>query len=115
MNIKTVEYRRLRSFGSYENETIGATAEVAPGEYPLEVLEHLRGWVEAQHREAEQREAAQRQEQDAEWRLERINGDIEDRQRRLGELETMYTTLRAKLSEYGVVLPTLAEAEGLPF
>jgi hypothetical protein len=48
MKIVTVEYRRLRTFGSYQNETVGATAEV-PGDRSAEdVLSELRTWVAIQ-------------------------------------------------------------------
>lgn len=44
MKIVTVEYRRLRTFGSYQNETVGAVAEVG-AEDPADVLETLKLWV----------------------------------------------------------------------
>lgn len=44
--ITEVRYSRLRSFGSYENETIGAEAVVSEGEDPDAVLKNLTEWVE---------------------------------------------------------------------
>lgn len=44
MKITTVEYRRLRTFDNYQNETVGAVAEVG-NEEPADVLETLKLWV----------------------------------------------------------------------
>lgn len=55
MKIITVEYRRLRNLGNYENETVGATAEVQDGETPEEALEKLKVFV-AEQLLAKQRE-----------------------------------------------------------
>ena len=61
MKIVQVEYRRLRSFGEYENETVGAVAEVEPGISPEQSLEILKGWVEENFGErASARDAATR-------------------------------------------------------
>lgn len=46
LTITTVEYRRLRTFGGYQNETVGATAQVAPGQCADGVLTALRSWVD---------------------------------------------------------------------
>ena len=44
-SIMTVTYRRLRSFGSYENEAVEATA-VVDGRDPADVLNELKSWVD---------------------------------------------------------------------
>lgn len=46
MKIRSVEYRRLRTFGEYENETVGAVAEVPDDELPEVTLERLKDWVD---------------------------------------------------------------------
>lgn len=43
--ITSVSYRRLRSFGSYENEAVEVTAEVRAGENPEKVYGQLVLWV----------------------------------------------------------------------
>jgi hypothetical protein len=45
MKIVTVEYKRLRNLGNYENETVGASAQVEDGETPEEALEKLKVFV----------------------------------------------------------------------
>ena len=45
MQITSVEYRRLRSFGTYENESVGATALIEDGETAEETLQKVRSWV----------------------------------------------------------------------
>lgn len=48
MKILTVEYRRLKNLGNYENETIGAVAQVEAGETPEQALEKLKVFVSEQ-------------------------------------------------------------------
>jgi hypothetical protein len=64
-----VEYRRLKTFGNYENETIGAVVEVPRGQDPDAILSALKEWVDARLNmvlmrklriEREKREAEQR-------------------------------------------------------
>ena len=47
MQITTVTYRRLKSFGNYEHEAVEATATIQYGESEEEVLTRLREWVTA--------------------------------------------------------------------
>lgn len=44
----TIEYKRLHSFGNYENEQIGITVIVEPGETPDQALERAKKWVDSQ-------------------------------------------------------------------
>lgn len=82
MKILTVEYRRLRSFGEYENETVGAVAEVLPGQAPEIILEELKAWVEENFGErASARDAASRV-QRAEIRLNEVNGLLRESEKR---------------------------------
>jgi hypothetical protein len=45
--IMQVEYRRLKTFGNDENETIGAVVEVPRGQDPDAILSALKEWVDA--------------------------------------------------------------------
>lgn len=45
MKIIQVEYSRLKTFGSYENEKVGAVAIVQEGENVSGVLKELKTWV----------------------------------------------------------------------
>jgi hypothetical protein len=55
MRIVQVAYRRLRSFGNFSNETVGATAAVEDGRDPGDVLDELRVWVDHNLGAAEER------------------------------------------------------------
>lgn len=46
MRISSVTYRRLVSFGRYENEAVEVAAEVPEGGDPNEVLASLKDWVD---------------------------------------------------------------------
>jgi formate-dependent nitrite reductase cytochrome c552 subunit len=46
--ITSITYRRLATFGHYENEAVEATAKVGPDDDPTERLEALKGWVDTQ-------------------------------------------------------------------
>lgn len=83
LNIRTVEYRRLRSFGEYENETVGAVAEVPEtGVTPSMALSALQRWVDEQFGErANARDAASRL-QRAEIRLREVNGLVQESEKR---------------------------------
>lgn len=48
MRITKVTYSRLHSFGNYENETVGAEAEVGEEDNAVECLEAVRSWVDTQ-------------------------------------------------------------------
>lgn len=45
MKIERIEYRQLKTFGNYENETVGATAVLEDGESPSDALADLKQWV----------------------------------------------------------------------
>lgn len=49
MKITQVEYRRLESFGDFQNQTIGAVAIVEPGEEPQDALAKLEQFVADMH------------------------------------------------------------------
>lgn len=46
MNVTTITYKRLRSYGDYSNASLEATASVADGETPEQAIEALRALVE---------------------------------------------------------------------
>jgi hypothetical protein len=46
--ITAVHYQRLVSLGNYENERVGAWAQVKAGGTPEQALDALRTWVQAQ-------------------------------------------------------------------
>ena len=55
MKIVTVEYRRLRTFGNYENESVGVVAHVEQDETPEAALNAARAWVDATLCDAQER------------------------------------------------------------
>lgn len=97
MKIVTVEYRRLRSFGEYENETVGAVAEVG-NEEPADVLETLKLWVEQNFGERASARDAQSRLHRAEVRLNEVNG-------LLSEAEKRWAAAQKILAAAGVDVP----------
>lgn len=99
MKILTVEYRRLRSFGEYENETIGAVAEVpATGMTPRIALDALKEWVDGQFSERANARDAQSRLHRAEVRLNEVNG-------LLTEAEKRWAAAQKILAAAGVEVP----------
>lgn len=80
MKIKTIEYRCLKSYGRYENVSIGATAEVEEG-HEATALADLEVWVnrqiQARIKAAEDREEEEWRTREASRTLEELNRDIE--------------------------------------
>ena len=110
MHIQTVEYRRLRSFGQYENETVGAVAKVSTGETPEAALSALREWVAGQLALA--------------CDVEEIEGlltDLRAKKRHLEQAiaggERKYAALRDILAAHNIELPERPESSAydLPF
>jgi predicted nuclease with TOPRIM domain len=102
MRVTEVSYSRLVSFGSYQNATIGAKAEVG-GEGAENALEELRDLVEAQAATIGRADKSAAEVQEVEWRLE--SKRAEERQ-----LEERCRRLTAFLEKHGVTL-----AEEPPF
>lgn len=76
MQITSVSYSRLVSTGDYENEKIGATANVDDGQDAAMVLDELRAWVnEGLTLNSKLQETAQ-QLRDAEWRLRQAKEEL---------------------------------------
>lgn len=83
LKILTVEYRRLRSFGEYENETVGAVAEVpATGTTPSMALGALKRWVDEQLSERQNARDSAYRVQRAEARLNEVNGLLRESEKR---------------------------------
>jgi hypothetical protein len=106
VKIRTVEYRRLRSFGNYENESIGATMDVPEGGDPVEALRALEGWVNVQMAKAADREYLAREgrekREDAERELRAVQADIE-------HARAQYKRIQDFAAKFGV------ELEDIPF
>lgn len=108
MRITQVEYKRLHSFGNFENETIGAVAEVPEGEDAADVLIHLQEWVKAELSVREQ--------------TGDLRTDIHVLQQRKGDLEGQIRALEAQydrivgfLQRLNIPLPVGWNSDDLPF
>jgi predicted RNase H-like nuclease (RuvC/YqgF family) len=109
MNIERVEYRRLKTFGRYENETIGATAIVEPGHTAEWTIEALRSWVHSRLEESlsvgDKIESLHNERID----LERA---VKDKKEELEELENRFEAAKAFLEKQGV---SIDFGEEMPF
>ena len=101
MKIVTVEYRRLRTFGSYQNETVGAVAEVG-NEEPADVLETLKLWVNEQLGDSEERSELQSAISELRWKKENL-------ERQFDEAGKRWKAMMAFLEKLGIQRP-----EGIP-
>lgn len=108
MNITTISYSRLVSLGNYENEKVGATAEVEPGEDPNTVLSDLKAWVATQIKDRQEDQEVSSQLADKQYKLV-------DLERRIENAKAKYAKLREILSSHGVTLETLPDFNDLPF
>ena len=113
MQITTVHYQRLVSMGNYENERVGAHAQVEEGETAEEALAKLTAWVE------EQINARGKANDDLE-NIRRSIHDLEHRKERM-ERETKeagdrWRAARAFLAKVGLELPrSYVTEEDIPF
>lgn len=92
LGIASVTYRRLRSFGNYENEAVEATAVVRDGDSASVALEDLKAWVEARLGLAAQR--ASMEEESA-----RLSAEIEYKNRQLARAEERFRKAQEFLRE----------------
>jgi antirestriction protein len=99
MNIERVEYRRLKTFGRYENETIGATAIVEPGHTAEWTLETLRGWV---HSRLEESVSVTDKIEDLRYEHMKIKDEIRKETERLAEAKSRFEAAAAFLEKHGV-------------
>lgn len=93
MLIVTVEYRRLRTFGGYQNETVGASAEVMPDESPDTALANLREWVDERLGNSEERSELQSAIAELRWKKENLERQFETAGRRWEALMAFLETL----------------------
>ena len=98
MKITQVEYRRLRSFGQYENETVGIVAEVGAGESETDVLASCREWVAEQLGDRESARSLAFETHRQEVRLREVNG-------LLAESEKRWKAAQKILAAAGVEVP----------
>jgi sugar phosphate isomerase/epimerase len=102
MRVTEVSYSRLVSFGSYQNATIGAKAEVG-GEGPENALDELRDLVEAQAATVGRADKVAAESQELDWAVANKRAEAE-------RLEELCRRLTAFLEKHGVTL-----AEEPPF
>lgn len=112
MKIKTIEYRCLKSYGRYENVSIGATAEVEEG-HEATALADLEVWVnrqiQARIKEAEDREEEEWRTREASRTLEELNRDIAEAKERWEQIRKFTEKLGGSIEKLGV------SVEEIPF
>src|SRR5574343_41930 len=112
MQIVTVEYRRLRTYGEYQNETVGAVAQVnvSAGETADEALYQLRAWVDEQLGNRDEQRSLEERVSDLRWKAD-------DYERKIARLDERWKAILAFLDKLGLERPQdIPETlEGLPF
>lgn len=98
MKIVTVEYRRLRTFGGYQNETVGAVAEIESGQDADTTLAALREWVDAQLGDEGERRELTEAINDLRWRKDQMERDI-------ARTEDRWKAITAFLEKLGIERP----------
>lgn len=96
-SITEVRYRRLHTFGNYENEAVEMAARVWPGDDPDDVLAALKGQVEAKLREAGV--VAQKHEE-----IFDLDRQIADQRNTLRQATERAEKAKAFLKEHGIEL-----------
>jgi hypothetical protein len=107
MRIVQVEYRKLRSFGNFSNETVGATAAVEDGRDPGDALDELRVWVDRNLGAAEERLGMAAEIDTLRHRKQSLEREVEAAQRR-------YVAAKEFLEKAGIPVPP-AWMDELPF
>ncbi len=102
MKILTVEYRELRTTQGYNNKTIGAVAEIAPGQAPEAALLDLQTWVAGQFGDDEQVRLRRERVSDLEWQEENL-------QRKVALVERKWKAFTDFLEKLGIERP-----DGIP-
>lgn len=115
MKVTSVEYRRLHTFGEYENETAGVVIAIEDHDDPRVVMEAARAWVDAQLEGRKDARDMQSRVQRAEIRLREVSG-------LLSEAEKRWAAAQKILAAAGVEVPRDygasdddGELAGLPF
>lgn len=109
MKITQVEYRRLVTYGHFENQTIGAVADVEPGEEPEDALAKLEQFVADQHAKkivlAEAKEDASRE-------IAACHANVKQMQEEMDGWRQRWVRARQFLEQHGI--PT-GKFEDVPF
>ena len=110
MKIVTVEYRRLRTFGGYQNETVGAVAEIEAGGDADSTLADLRAWVDAQLGDEGDRRNLTEAINELRWRKDQMERDIV-------RVEDRWKAIIAFMEKLGIERPDEIpdDLAGLPF
>lgn len=110
MKIVQVEYRRLRTYGDYQNETIGAMPPLASDETPEGALKSLREWVDMSMGDQEERRHLE--ERNSDLRFEAANME-----RRIEGARERWAAIMAFMEKLGIERPADIPdtLEGLPF
>jgi hypothetical protein len=102
MTIRTVEYRETRTFGDYQNVTVGLTADVDQDDNEERVLDVLKDWVQVRlaqriehDRQAIQEEHAVRE---AGWELTEVRRKIDVEKIRLDRIREILKRNGVELS-----------------
>lgn len=103
MKIVAVEYRRLHSFGNYENETVGATAQVEDGRTPEDALSYLRTWVAMRLSDSGEISTLKGEINELRWKKD-------DLERRIARMQGKWDEIMAFLARFGIERP--AEVPG---
>lgn len=98
MKVTSVEYRRLHTYGEYENETAGVVLAVEEHDNPQMVMETARAWVDEQLEGRQDARDVQSRVQRAEIRLREVNG-------LLAESEKRWAAAQKILAAAGVEVP----------
>mgnify|MGYP000850389850 FL=1 len=98
MKIVQVEYRRLRTFGSYENETVGCTALVDDGEVADAVFESVRLWVDNRLGDDQER-------RDLDRRVTELRWQERDLKARIERMQAKWSEIMAFLDRFGIERP----------
>jgi hypothetical protein len=99
MTIKTITYQRLVSFGSFQNATVGATAEVGVGDNADAAMETLAVFVEGAAKLAVSRHGQIADDRDE---LQQLQWRKEEAQREVFRLTNDATRLKAFLAKHGI-------------
>lgn len=99
MKITSVEFRKLITYGHYENMAIGATAQVGEGEDPADILRLLKEWVNTKLGEIV---VMDEQRQTASFEAAQFESKKRDYEKQLGDLEQRWKRAKQFLERFGV-------------
>ena len=99
MKITKISYRKLVSFGNFENEAIEAESVVMQNQSPEEVLQELRGfvWSELSHDEDMRNEK-----RSLETEIRYLKGKAEDLRNDTEDLERTFEENRDMMERFGI-------------